>query len=382
MDHAAATPLDPLVKEAMEPYWTDVSANPHAVHTEGRHAREAVEEARTVIANALGAQHNELVFTSGGTESNMLALLGVLHAHSKSGRKPENTHLITSVIEHPSVRDCFRELERKGYAIDSVPVTGEGVITPDSVASVLRPETVFVSLMFANNEIGTIEPIAEIGTMLKKHTKETGAPLAFHTDASQAPLFTQMDVVELGVDLLTVDAQKMYGPKGVGGLYVREGTLIESVCKGGNQEYGLRAGTINTPGVVGFARAWKLAEERRTKDTAHLKELQTYFFTRIKEAIPEAMINGSTEHRLPNNVNISLPGVSGEFAVLLLDEHGIAASTRSACLAGGKEGSYVVDALGVGGADRALRFSMGREVTKENIDRVVSALMEIIKKSA
>ena len=377
LDYAASTPVDPLVVKAMEPFWNEQFANPNATHKEGQDARKAVEEARTNIARLLGAENTEIVFTGSGTEANVLALRGTLAA-LRSEREPKNTHIITTTIEHASIRDCYRSLEIEGYRITEVSTDKEGVVNVKELVQALTEDTVFVSVMFANNEIGSVQPITEIHEHIQKFRKKKNSSFPyFHTDASQAPLFHKLDVDGLGVDMLTTDAQKLYGPKGVGALYVRTGTPIAPLCKSGNQEKGIRPGTANVPGIVGFARAYELAEERRADDVAHIQELRDYFKEKLEQDIPDIVVNGSIEHRLPNNLNISIPGLESEYVQTALDEAGIAAATRSACLSGGREGSYVVDALGTGQAHTAVRFTLGRETTKKDIDSAVKAVVDI-----
>lgn len=378
LDYASTTPTDERVREAMEPYWSDVFANANALHSMGQESKRALETARQQIAGFLNARSEEIICTSGGTESNSLAIFGVLDALGELAGK----HIITSAIEHPSVLDCFRRLEEKGARVSIVPVDALGVLDMKAFEEVLSPETVLVSIMMVNNEIGTVQPIAEIGNMLAAYAKKHGTKkAAFHTDASQAPVYLNVDVDLLHVDLLTLDAQKMYGPKGVGALYVRNGVSISPIFWGGKQERGIRPGTENVPGIVGMAQAFAIIEEERAAEYVRVKALQELFLTRIAETIPSALVNGSLEHRLPNNVNISFPGKEAQFVVLQLDAAGIMASTKSTCFGDDGEGSPVVRALAEDSsrANSAVRFTFGRFTTEADIERVVEVLARLVQ---
>lgn len=378
LDYASTTPVDPRVLSAMEPYWNETFANANALHGMGKEGRRALEDARLVVAEAINARPEEVVFTSGGTESNSLAIFGVLE---KLGEL-QGAHIITSAIEHPSVLDCFKRLESKGASVSIVGVDADGVLDMDEFKRTVSSDTVFVSVMAVNNEIGTIQPIAEIGKILKDVARKNKMDKAiFHTDASQSPVYLEIDVDELGVDLLTLDAQKMYGPKGVGALYIRNGVEIDPIFWGGKQERGIRPGTENVPGIVGMAKAYELIEDGREEEYRRVHDLQEFFFTEIKEKIPTAIVNGSRTERLPNNVNISIPGKEAQFVVLQLDAAGVAASTKSTCFGNDGEGSPVVRALDedVSRANSAVRFTLGRFTTKEDIEQVIEVLTNIIK---
>lgn len=380
LDYAASTPVDPLVVDAMEPFWNENFGNSNALHAEGRVARKAIEDARATIAGYIGARDGEVIFTGSGTEANVLSLRGMLSA-LRSERTPNKTHVITTNIEHSSVLDCYKSLELEGYRVTIVPVDISGVVDASVLCSEITEDTVMVSVMHANNEIGTRQPLEEISKRIKLFQKNNKTPFPyFHTDASQAPLFDQINVNELGVDMLTVDAQKIYGPKGVGALYVRTGTPIAPLCNSGNQEKGVRPGTVNTPCVVGFAKAYELAESRRTTDVKNMMDLRDHFKNEIERAISGVVFNGDMKNRLENNLSLSIPGFESEYIQTALDEAGVAASTSSACLSGGEEGSYVVEALGAGNENESIRFTIGRETTKDEIDRVVSILKDIISK--
>ena len=375
LDYAATTPLDPRVKLAMEPYFAKAFGNPSSIHAEGVAAKKAVDEARTKVARALEARAEEIIFTSGGTEANNLAIFGVLE-----GKK--NAHIVTTNIEHSSILEPLRELKRQGRAeVSYVPVEPNGIVRAEKIISAIRPNTVLVSVMYANNEIGTIQPIAKIGKLLRKANQRS---VIFHVDACQAPLYLHCLVNALGVDLLTLDGHKMYGPKGVGALYVRHGTALAPTIFGGGQEKGLRSTTENVPGIVGFAEALHLAVSERAKESLRLATLRDYLCSEVLEniRIKNVVVNGSIEtwKRLPNNLNISLHGIDTEMLTLQLNVHGIACSTKSSCLKDEKV-SYVVRALG-GGASRAqstLRFTLGRATTKKDIEYTVRVLTRFLK---
>lgn len=414
LDYAATTPLDLRVKRAMEPYFAKAFGNPSSIHAEGVAAKKAVDEARTKVARALEARAEEIVFTSGGTEANNLAIFGTVFSSSPtrlrgstpslrggrgwvhtntttpsaSGGYPSSTeegrkmvpHIVTTNIEHSSVLGPLRELERHGRAeVIYVPVEKNGIVNPEKIISAIRPNTVLVSVMYANNEIGTIQPIAKIGKMIRALRVH---PL-FHVDACQAPLYLNCLVNALGVDLLTLDGHKIYGPKGVGCLYVRRGVQLAPTLFGGGQERGLRATTENIPAIVGFAEALRLAVAEREKESTRLHSLCDYFYTSILQntEIENAVINGSMEigERLPNNLNISLSGIDTEMLTLQLDAAGIACSTKSSCLKDEKV-SYVVAALS-GDKTRAvstLRFTLGRATTKKDIEYAVKVLARLL----
>lgn len=366
LDYAASTPVDPRVYTAMETYWSKTFGNPSALHTEGQEARHAIEAARSTIAHALHSKPSEILFTSGGTESNNMAIFGGV---------PAGGRCVTSTIEHPSVLDCFKELEKRGVYVSYVRVDENGLLDISHLEQVLTEDTDFVSIMFANNDIGTVQPIQSIAAVLKRKSPQA----LFHTDASQAPVFYELDVHTLGVDLLTIDGQKMYGPKGIGALYRRHGIELLPIMYGGKQETRLRPGTENVPAIVGMARAYEIAETQRDRDIQKVTEVRDYFIEQLQKHIPTAIVNGSMDQRMPNNVNVSFKDVEGEFLVLQLDKAGIACSARSACFGSGGEGSPVVAAIAPDRAGGAVRFSLGRETTKEEITYVVSVLEEKLK---
>ncbi len=369
LDHAATTPLDPEVRTAMEPYLTEAFGNPSSSHRWGRAARAAVDEARERVAQVLGADPREIVFTAGGTEADNLALRGVAWAARRAGR---GRHLIVSAVEHHAVLHTAEELAADGFEVTVLPVDEEGFVDPDRVLEALRTDTVLVSLIYANNEIGTIQPIAEIGRVLRAR----GIP--FHTDAVQAAGHLPLRVDELGVDLLSLSGHKFYGPKGVGVLYVRHGTPILPQITGGGQERGLRSGTENVAGIVGLAAALEKAERLRESEARRLRPLRDRLLEEIPRRIPGTRITGPRggDRRLPHHASFVFDGVAGDSLVLLLDREGIAASSGSACSAGVLEPSHVVLALGVPPeqAVGSLRLTLGRGTTPEQIDRVLEVL--------
>lgn len=379
LDHAASTPVLPGVLDAMMPYWNDVFANAGAIHSDGVKAKQALEDARETCARMLAVKSTDIIFTSGGTESNNLAVFGLAEALLEKGMHYADMHFITGTIEHASILDCFKVLERKGAALTIVPVKGDGIVHPEDVADAITDKTVLVSIMYANSEIGTIQPIRDISEAIKKKIAGTEQKIYFHTDACQAPVYLSCHADSLGVDLMTIDAQKLYGPKGSGCLYIKQGTPIAPLMRGGNQERNLRPGTPVVMLAVGLAKAFEIAESARKEESERVLLLREYFIDRVLSEIPSAHLNGSRKNRLPNNVNFSFPTKSAEMIVLTLDRKRISASTRSACHVGEKGGSHVVRALGLGEdyATSAVRFSLGRSTTKEMIDATVGVLKEI-----
>ena len=377
LDHAATTPLDPRVKEVMEPYMTDAYGNPSSFHSEGKKAKDAIDAARTSVAGVLGAHADEILFTSGGTESDNLAVLGIARAQGKG-------HIIASTIEHQAVMESVVHLEKKeGFEVTYVPVDKLGVVNPDDVEKALRPDTVLVTIMMANNEIGTIEPIAEIGNRIQKYRKAAGTkfPL-FHTDACQAAGALDLNVEKLHVDLLTFNGSKIYGPKGVGALYVKRGIKLTPLIFGGAQEKGIRPGTENVAGIVGLAKALQIAEVEKASEAARLIPLREKLIKGILETIPKTRLNCHATERLPNNVNISIMDLEGEALLLYLDAQGVYASTGSACTSASLDPSHVILALGMPYevAHGSIRFTLGRSTTAEDIDYVLEVLPPLVEK--
>jgi len=369
LDHAATTPLDPRVEEAMRPYLCERFGNASSVHSLGREAKAALDSARDKTARILGCASSEIVFTSGGTESNNLTLLGVATANQDRGR-----HVVISAFEHPSVMEAALLLEQRGLEVSRVPVTADGMVEPRDLAAAMRDDTILASVLLVNNEVGTIQPVAELAGI----AHERGA--YFHTDAVQVPGAVAVSVVELGVDLLSLSAHKFYGPKGVGALYARQGTRIAPIMRGGEQERELRPGTENVPGVVGFAAALELAVDMLESETARLTPLRDKLIEGVLDSIPGSRLNGAREPRVAGNANFAFEGISGETLLVKLDLLGIAASSGSACAAGSLEPSHVLRAMGLPKplAQSALRLSLGRSTTEDEINRVLQVLPEVV----
>ena len=370
LDYAATTPLRPEVRAAMEPYFSaEGFGNPSSLHAGGQQAKRALDAARDSLAAALGCQFSEISFTSGGTESDNAALVGIMLANKKRGN-----HLITTSIEHEAVMETAKFLETLGFHVTYLPVDEFGSISPQSVADALTDQTVLVSVMHANNEVGTIQPIREIAEIVHAH----GAYL--HTDAVQT--FGQLPVTvnALGADLLTLSAHKIYGPKGAGALYVRSGIAIEPLLHGGGQERQRRSGTENVPAIVGFGEAVRRLLPERAAEAKRLTALRNYLWTELSRRLPTVVLNGHSTNRLPNNLNISLPGLDAETLLLSLDLAGISASSGSACTSGSIEPSHVLQAMGLPDArlKSALRLTLGRGTTKDEIDWAAERLARIV----
>ncbi|MEZ4520453.1 MAG: cysteine desulfurase family protein [Thermomicrobiales bacterium] len=376
LDHAATTPVEPRVLDVMLPYFSSISGNPSSVHEAGRDARAGLDWARGTIARMLGCRPRQLVFTGGATEANNLAIHGVVQHHLLES--PDvRPHVVTSAIEHHAVLHVVEALaEEIDVEVSIVPVDASGIVRPDDVREALRPETCLVSVMYANNEIGTIQPIRDIAALVHEH----GA--LFHTDAVQAAGALPLDVDDLGVDLLTISAHKFYGPKGVGLLYIREGVQIRPIIVGGGQERALRSGTENVPGIVGMAAALQIAVEERDERNRHDRELRDRLREGLLERIPDSFVNGDIDRRLPNNLNIGFTGVDGESILLDLDLNGIAASSGSACASATSEPSHVLGAIGLDErqSDGTLRLTVGRSTTAEQIDRVIDVIVASVQR--
>jgi len=369
LDYAATTPVHPDVLEAMLPYFNQSFGNPSAIYSYGQEARSAVDQARESLAALIGCRSEEIIFTSGGTEADNMALTGVLMANEKKGN-----HIITCAIEHHAILETCHQLEKRGYKVSYLPVDSDGLVSPDDVRQAITPQTVLVSIALANNEIGTIQPIAGIS----KVAKEAGVLL--HTDAVQAVGRIPVDVSELGVDLLSISSHKLYGPKGVGALYVKKGTRISPILYGGGQERGRRSGTENTAGIVGLGKAAALAHQSLAKEAERLTALRERLIDSILGGIDHSRLNGHRQQRLPNNANFGFDFVEGESIVLNLDLKGICASTGSACSSASLEPSHVLLALGIPAqqAHGSLRLTLGRLTTDEDIDTVLEVLPLII----
>jgi cysteine desulfurase len=368
-DHAATTPIDPRVLEAMLPYLQDVFGNPSSVYRSARDARRALDDARDSVAEVLGARPGEVIFTSSGSESDNLALKGVAFAHHADGG-----HIITSRIEHHAVLHTGEFLEKLGFQVTYLAVDQHGLVDPDSVGRAIRSDTILVSIMYANNEIGTIQPIEDIARI----TRARHVPL--HVDAVQAAGSLDLSVDRLGVDLLSLSGHKFYGPKGVGALYIRRGTVCWPLIHGGGQERGRRAGTENVAGIVGFAAALGLAHDERDTRNRHVRRLRDRIIDGVLHDIPGARLNGHPDRRLANNASFCFDSVSGESLLLALDQHGIMASTGSACTSGSLEPSHVLLALGLPPETAAgsLRISLGKDNTDAEVDRLLILLPGLI----
>lgn len=380
LDYAATTPTDKRVVTAMLPYFRKFFGNPSSLHSFGQEAKRAIEEARRKVASLIGAEPEEIVFTSGGTEANNFALKGTAYSF-----RNHKIQIITSAIEHHSVLEPCKFLEKQGFKVIYLPVDEHSLVDLKKLEKVLTTEIVLVSIMFANNEIGTIQPIQEIAEIIRKFRSRQGLNNQlpyFHTDAVQAVGHLMIDVKRLGVDFLSLSGHKFYGPKGVGALYVRKGIKISSLLHGGEQEKGRRASTENVPGIVGLGVAAEIAVKNMTHENERLVKLRDEFVAGILNNIPKARLNGHPTKRLANNINISILGAEGEAMLLSLDEVGVACSTGSACSSSTLEPSHVLTALGLPPevAHSSLRFTLGRETKKEDLDYTLQQLVKIVER--
>jgi cysteine desulfurase len=371
LDHCATTPMHPEVVEAMLPYFRDYYGNPSSIHAIGQRAKTALEEARQQVADLIGATAEEIVFTSGGTEADNLAIRGILYGSGKKGN-----HIITSTIEHHAVLNTCVFMQSRGFDVTCVPVDETGLIDPDNVREAISDTTALVSIMHANNEIGTIEPIAEIASI----AKEKG--IIFHTDAVQTVGKIPVDVNRLNVDLMALSGHKIYGPKGIGALYIRKGTDIVPLLYGGRQEGGIRHGTENVPAIVGLGKACEIAGRECAVQMDYLKNLRDHLETRILKEVPDVFRNGHPEERLPHVANLSVESIEAESIVRELDKKGIAISAGSACTSDSIEISHVIAALGMPKhrAGGSIRFSLGRDNTTEQMTYVVQILGDVVQK--
>ena len=379
LDHAATTPTDPSVVEVMIPFLGTEYGNPGSFHSKGKAVADKIDEARSVVSEFLGSRPDEIVFTSSGTESDNMAILGYARQNVDKGK-----HIVTTSIEHHSVLEAMEHLERKeGFELTVVPVEKNGIVDPKKVIGALREDTTIVSVMLVNNEIGTIQPVADIGRAIEKKKKEGQLKyVAFHTDVCQAGGYIDLDVKKLHIDMLTLNGSKVYGPKGVGVLYLKRGVRVQPLMFGGAQEKSRRPGTENAAAIVGLAQALKVVEERREKDNEHLRPLQEKLARGIVSTIKKTRLNGDWEKRIPNNVNISFMDLEGEALLLYLDAKGVYASTGSACTSASLEPSHVILALGMPYevAHGSLRFTLGRDTTEEDIDYVLEVLPPLVEK--
>ena len=373
LDNAAATPLDTKVFTAMRPYFYEKFHNPSALYLAAKDVAKDIAAARNQIASHFGSRSAEVVFTAGGTEANNLAIHGVMQQYP-------DANIVVSSIEHEAVLKPAHH-----YNYKEVPVLPDGQINLAELEKLIDDKTVLVSVMYANNEVGTIQPIRQINqllTRLRKRRKNNGndLPLYFHTDACQATLYLDLHAARLGVDMMTINGSKMYGPKQVGALYIRAGIQLAPQVLGGGQEYGMRSGTENVPGVIGLAAALDLAQANRTQEVARLQKLQKTLIDELEKAVPNVQVNGSRKARLPNNVHITIPGSDNERLIMALDEAGIQAAAGSACSASSEEPSHVLKAMGLSDqeAQSSLRFTMGRSTTEQDIHTTVDTLAQLI----
>jgi len=376
-DNAATTSPDPEVIEAMLPFYKNYYGNASSLHTFGREARVAIDESRETLASSLNADENEIIFTSGGTESDNIALLGIALGKKEFIKEhPEGPHIITTPFEHPAVSNTCKYLETLGYKVKYLSVDRYGLVDAKQIQEAISPATFLCSIIYGHNEIGTVEPIGEIG----KITRERGVLL--HTDAVQAFGKIPIDVLEENIDLLSLSSHKIYGPKGVGALYIRKGVIIRPIVHGGGHERGLRSSTENVPGIVGLAKAAEIATTRMEQETKHLLNLRNKLINGISNTIEESYLNGHPVHRLPNNVHFRFTAVEGESLLLLLDSLGVAASTGSACSSKKLEPSRALTAIGIGPAEAhgSLRFTVGRRNTEEEVDYLLDMLPDIVLK--
>ncbi|HWQ99480.1 MAG TPA: aminotransferase class V-fold PLP-dependent enzyme [Candidatus Methylomirabilis sp.] len=378
LDHAATTPLDARALEAMRPYFGETFANPASFHTPGLRAKEAVASARARIATHLNCREDEVIFTSGGTESDNLAVVGIVRAHKAKGR-----HVITSSVEHHAVLEPLLHLKKAGeIELTVLPVDKHGLVSVADLVLALRSDTVLVSIMYANNEIGTIEPIADVGRAILKWRKDNVTPYPFfHTDACQAAGVLDLDAEKLHADLLTLNGSKIYGPKGIGVLYIRRAVKVEPLVRGGGQEKNIRSGTENVPGIVGLAAALDISQAEKEAENARLVRLRDRLIEGLL-AIPKTRLNGHPSERLPNNVNVSFIDIEGEAAVLYLDAEGIYTSTGSACASASLDPSHVILATGLSyeAAHGSLRFTLGRSTTAADVERVIAVMPGVVEK--
>ena len=375
LDNSATTPIDARVVEAMLPFLTEKFGNASSIHFFGQEARAAVDRARHQVAELINARPNEIVFTSGGTESNNLAIRGLVEANEKYGR-----HIITSNIEHSAVKNVCEDLEKRGYEVTYLPVYEDGIVRIEDVKNAVREDTVLITIMTANNEIGTIQPVEEIGKFVRE-LRETGKKIRFHTDAVQAVGKMPVDVEEIGCDLLSMSAHKIYAPKGVGALYARRGVRLHSQNLGGHQERERRGGTESVPLIIAFGKACELAKENLLERANFIKSLRDKFEDGVAEKISDIVFNGAREKRLPNISNISFRFIEGEGLLINLDMQGVAVSTGSACSSGSLEPSPVIRALGRNDelARGAIRFSFGKENTEEDVEYLLEILPKAVE---
>jgi cysteine desulfurase len=371
VDNAATTAMSKTAIDAMLPFMSETFGNPSSLHTTGQIAKEALEKARKTVADCINADPKEIIFTSGGSESDNQAIISAAKLGEKKGKK----HIISSKFEHHAVLHTLRKLEKEGFTVTLVDVNNDGIIKPEDVEKAITPETALVTIMFANNEVGTIQPIKEIGEICKRHG------VIFHTDAVQAAGHIKIDVKDINADMLSISGHKFHGPKGSGALYVRKGIVLSNIIEGGAQERGKRAGTENMPAIVGMAAALKEACDNIDENAAKMTKLRDKLISELSK-IPHCVVNGSTEKRLPGNVNICFEGIEGESLLLLLDSKGIEASSGSACASGSLEPSHVLLSIGLPKevAHGSVRISLCETNTEEEIDYIIEELPQIVNR--
>jgi len=371
MDHSATSPVDPEVFEAMKPYFIDSFGNASTLYSLGREGKKAMESAREEVASIIGAETKEIIFTSGGTESDNIAILGAAYKLKKKGN-----HIITSDIEHPAVDETCRYLEKNGFTVTYLPVYEDGIVKVKDLEDAITDKTILITIMHANNEIGTIQPITEIGRIAHENN------IYFHTDAVQTVGKIPVNVKELNVDMLSLSAHKLYGPKGIGALYLRQGVRIEPIMHGGGHEKGIRPGTENVPGIVGLGKACSIAKENLQMDAQKLTSLREMLIDNVLAENEDSYLNGHRTKRLPNNANFRFTGIEGESLILRLDAKGIATSTGSACSSIKLEPSHVLMAIGLKEVEAhgSLRISLGHENTEEDIKYTITAIKEVVEK--
>jgi cysteine desulfurase len=370
MDHSATSPVDPEVFEAMKPYFVDEFGNASTLYSLGREARKAMENARAQVASLIGAKTEEIVFTSGGTESDNIAIKGTAYR-----LKDKGNHIITSAIEHPAVEETCKYLEKNSFEVTYLPVYEEGIVRISDLENAITEKTILITIMHANNEIGTIQPIAEIGKIARENK------IYFHTDAVQTVGKIPVNVEELNVDMLSLSAHKVYGPKGIGALYVRKGVRLEPIVHGGGHEKGLRPGTENVSGIVGLGKACEIAGKNRDKDAKYITNLRDKLIKGVLDSVEQSYLNGHPTKRLPNNVNFRFTGIEGESLVLHLDSKGIAGSTGSACSSKKLEPSHVLTAIGLKEVDAhgSLRLTLGKDNTEEDVEHAIKSIQEVVE---
>ena len=377
LDHAATTPVDPDVVAAMMPCFERDFGNASSIHSFGQDARHLVEDAREHVAALMNAGTEEVIFTAGGTESDNMALKGIAALNRDRVRDhPEGPHIITSTIEHPAILRTCEWLETRGFVVRYLPVDNQGMIDVGSLEDAIAPGTFLVSIMFANNEIGTIEPVKQLGALCR----EQG--VLFHTDAVQACGKVPVDVRSMNIDLLSLSSHKLHGPKGIGALYLREGVELEPIAHGGGHERGLRSSTENVPGIIGLAKAAELAKARMDEDMARLMSMRDHLISGVLDTVPASYLNGHPTKRLPHNAHFRFDAVEGESLVLALDHEGIASSSGSACSSKKSGPSHVLTAIGLDGiqAQGTLRLTLGRGNTDEDVDKTIEAVPRVVAK--